>query len=151
MEIIKQIDDDTFIVQLDPMDKLKSDVTHISIAHDYLQIGKNMGMTAKYGLTLSGPNVWCNNWINAYQAVQVPIRDVVEVLIPLLNQHPYCEPKHLLKEDGNPNYNWGESLIFFKNSPEGPQMVAYRAEGETEYVIMTKTTWDKLGKKLKEL
>ena len=139
MQIIKQLSDDVFIVQMEQCDLNQERV--IIVAHDYVRFIDNSGIqTDIHCDKLTGPYMRCGNWIKARHETTIGIRDMIQFVLPFLNNHKYCQKEHLLYQDGSPNYTWGNIPIFFYE--DGVRKVAVRGEGTTETVIMTEEEYN---------
>ena len=106
MKIIKQLSEDEFVLKMEEHD-LK-EMTSVKIAHDYVQIGANVGIQVENGdWKPYGKFATCaSNWIKGYFDIQINIRKFIKVILPLFKRHKYCQEKHLLQEDRKPAYNW---------------------------------------------
>lgn len=139
MKIIKQLSDDVFIVQMEQFDHNQE--KHIIVAHDYVRFLDNSGIQSDYHCEpLTGPYERCSNWINAQHETTIDIRSMIQVVLPFLNKHEYCQKEHLLYKDGSPAYTWSNTPIFFYE--DGKEKVAVHESGETEIHIMTKEEYN---------
>jgi len=104
MEVIDQIDDETFVISLkkDQQDKFFGR-ERIIIAHDYLRIigsdlihtgdkfyeknGKSACLKSRHGL--------CSNTISVPVDVTIGIKSAQKILLPYLSKHKYMQPEHL--------------------------------------------------------
>lgn len=112
MQIIKQLSNDVFIVQMEQRDLDQE--RHIIVAHDYVRFIGNGGIQSdSHCESLTGPYKRCSNWICAQHETTIGIRDMIQVVLPFLNKHKYCQKEHLLYEDGTPAYTWDNIPIFF--------------------------------------
>lgn len=141
MQITKQLSEDEFVIKMDERDLQ----THknLVIAHDYIGIGANMGIqtsTDEFEGNLYGRFQFCGNWIKARHYVQVGIRDVIQLMLPKLNGHEYCQPSHLISQDGKPIYTYGESKFVYYD--KGVEMIALRRMGETEYTHIPRSLYN---------
>lgn len=98
MKIIKEINDTEFVVKLEPQDYEKSRELNVVIDHDYVQFGRKMRLFREYCDDIKSVHKVCANVIPEYQAVQIPITTLIEVILPLLNNHEYCQKEHLTFE-----------------------------------------------------
>lgn len=141
MKIIKQLSDDTFIVQMYESDL--SDEIRMVAMHDYVEFSANQGIIADAECGhVTGPFAFCTNWIKARHKVQIGIRDMVKFVLPYLNKNEYCTEEHLLDSDGTPNYNWDNRPIFYYDN--GQKMVAYHKEDDPEITIVTEEEYNSL-------
>jgi hypothetical protein len=140
MKITKQLTDTKFEIELEPHDMKREQ--SIVIAHDYVRFKGNSGIQTEGSLTVEGPYAWCSNWIEAQHEVTISIREMVEFVLPFLNQNKYCTEEHLLCEDGTPNYTWGNSVIFFTEN--GEQKVYVRLDHSDEWTIIPRSVYNHL-------
>ena len=145
MRIIEQISEDTFVVKMDEYDLQKEDA--IKVAHDYVSFYGNVGMTTENSVEVHGKYASCNNWIKQCVEFQIPIREMITLILPYLNRHPYCSPDHLETEEGKPNYTYGNNIVFYTNPKTKEDMVAIRTEGEEEFTIITRKLYNYLKNK----
>ena len=92
MQILEQLSDRKFVVELDDYDFDRTREMHV--AHDYVRFCSNEGLQAKSGVELHTVNT-CANWIPMRQEVTIPIREVISVVLPHLCRHEYCQPEHI--------------------------------------------------------
>lgn len=76
MQILEQLSDRKFVVELDDFDRTRE----MHVAHDYVRFCSNEGLQAKSGVELHTVNT-CANWIPMRQEVTIPIREVISFLI----------------------------------------------------------------------
>lgn len=142
MKITKQLSDTKFEIELEPYDMRKE--KSIITAHDYVRFKGNSGISTDGSLTVDGPFAWCSNWVLAQHEVTIGIREMVKFVLPLLNKDEYCTEEHLLNEDGTPNYNWGDSVIFFTEN--GEEKVYIRLDHKDEWTIIPRSLYNFLRK-----
>lgn len=145
MRIVEQISEDTFVVKMDEYDLQKEDA--VKVAHDYVAFYGNVGMTTENSVEVHGKYASCNNWIKQRVEFQIPIREMIKLVLPYLNRHPYCSPDHLETEEGKPNYIYGNNIVFYSNPKTEEDMVAIRTEGEEEFTIITRKLYNYLKNK----
>ena len=125
MQILEQLDDRKFVVELEDYDFDKT--REMQVAHDYVRFSSNEGLQAKPGVKLHTVNT-CANWIPMRHEVTIPIREVISVVLPHLCAHEYCQPEHI-----NPNrYNHSTEWIRYR-SKEGTEMIAIRPKNQNDY------------------
>lgn len=127
MHIIKQIDDDKFVVQMDEVDNCLHE--RIVIAHDYVMFeGQLVDCTQ---LRPKGPYAVGNsNCVHRYQMVQIDIRMIQDMCNTVLKNHKYMQPEHLVDGEGKPRYLYS-----------GPQEYRYRDDKGVDMVaVMDNTT-----------
>jgi hypothetical protein len=145
MKIIKQLSEDEFVIKMEEHD-LKSYST-MQVAHDYVEFGENTGITAENDVKLYGKFVYCSNWIKAWHNIQIPIRTLIKVVLPLLNKHKYCQEEHLLTSEGKPNYIWDIDPLTYKTE-EGKQVISFQDENG-EYVTIPLSVYNQIKERLK--
>lgn len=122
MQILEQLSDRKFVVELDDFDRTRE----MHVAHDYVRFCSNEGLQAKSGVELHTVNT-CANWIPMRQEVTIPIREVISVVLPHLCRHEYCQPEHI-----NPDkYDTGRIRY---RSKEGTEMIAIRPRNQNDYI-----------------
>lgn len=82
MQILEQLSDRKFVVELNDFDRTRE----MHVAHDYVRFCSNEGLQAKSGVELHTVNT-CANWIPMRQEVTIPIREVISVVLPHLCRH----------------------------------------------------------------
>lgn len=106
---------------------------NVVIAHDYVQFGRQTSLFAdiKCKTPLESNHAICSNVMPMYNEIQIPIRALIEVVLPLLNSHEYCQKEHLVFE-GKPQYTCSETAITYYK--DGTRMIAV-PDGGTFYHI----------------
>lgn len=110
MVITQQIDETHFIIEVGKEDCLQAD--KVKIMHDYIGFKQTNRVFAKNGLNLPafyGSAAGATNTISVEQYAQIPIREMIEVIMPLLKDHPYLKTEHLIEggtKDHPNNYTW---------------------------------------------
>ena len=126
MQILEQLSDRKFVVELDDYDFDRTREMHV--AHDYVRFCSNEGLQAKSGVELHTVNT-CANWIPMRQEVTIPIREVISVVLPHLCRHEYWQPEHI-----NPDkYKYDTGRIRYR-SKEGTEMIAIRPRNQNDYI-----------------
>lgn len=70
-----------------------------------------------------------------YNEIQIPIRALIEVVLPLLNSHEYCQKEHLVFE-GKPQYTCSETAITYYK--DGTRMIAvFLTEGHSNHIPLS--------------
>lgn len=136
MRIIKEISDTEFVVKLDPCDYEKPKELGVVVAHDYVQFGKEMSLftDANCKTPLNSEHRICSNIIPIYNKVQIPIRAFIEVILPFLNKHEYCQKEHL-EFEGKPQYTCSETAITYHK--DGKEMIAVPDKGEFYHIPLS--------------
>lgn len=80
MQILEQLDDRKFVVELEDYDFDKT--RELQVAHDYVRFSSNEGP----GVKLHTVNTRAN-WIPMRHEVTIPIREVISVVLPHLCAH----------------------------------------------------------------
>ena len=116
MQILEQLSDRKFVVELDDYDFDRTREMHV--AHDYVRFCSNEGLQAKSGVELHTVNT-CANWIPMRQEVTIPIREMISVVLPHLCRHEHINPD---------KYDTG------RHSKEGTEMIAIRPRNQNDYI-----------------
>jgi len=133
MKVIKQISENEFVIKMDDCDLQME--RSMKVAHDYVEFAGNSGITTEGDVTVTGKFASCSNWIKRYTSIHIPIREIIKIVLPYLNNHEYCKSEHLITSSGKPNYCWNNDVIFFKDL-NNKDMVAVRLVDEEEYTII---------------
>lgn len=138
MKIIKQLSENQFVIELNEDDREKKDI--VTIAHDYIRFEVSHGIQADTKMdSLYGPYAVCSNWITGRSQATLSIRQMQEIIVPYLLKHNYMKPEHLLREDGTPNYTWGQEhgtlICDCENHPSKDTMYLYR--DKSHYDVMS--------------
>ena len=148
MKVIKQLSEDEFVIKMEDCDLEKE--SRMTIAHDYVQFGANMGLVldtkADWRPTGKFAGAFAN-WIKGYFHVQIGIRSFIKVVLPQLLANEYCKEEHLTSEDGSPNYNWNSTPLIFTD--EGKTMVALKSN-DGNYTISPHESYMQIKKIVKE-
>lgn len=141
MKVIKQLSEDQFIVETEGF---QNTVREIKVNHDFIEFYGN-------GIIRSDVDVkqGCMTSRSLYDSgvsIQIPIRDVITMILPHLNNHEYCQEQHLLNPDGSPNYTYTKSTIGYYDVTKKCHMVAIRLKGETAYSHVTLEFYNKFIK-----
>ena len=145
MRITQQIKEDTYIIKTSDEDK-KAD-KQVIIQHDYIGF-KSSGRleTESCSVKLWGKNQFCANVISVPHYVQIPIRIMSQVVLPMLNSSEYLTSEHLVQPDGKPKYTYCNNIIHYWNREKKVPMVAICLQGETEFNHVTEAFFDKFVK-----
>lgn len=125
MEIVKEISDTRFEVELERHDFENSNEINMRIAHDYVQFEQVGSIETDWRSipSLQSKHAYCSNRLSVFQTVQIPIRAFVEVMLPILNKHEYCQPEHLNRKDGEFAYVDKYNMVRYRNDA-GEDMIA---------------------------
>lgn len=102
MVITKQIDETHFEVEITPEDYDRPD--YVKVMHDYIGFRQCNSLFTKDGSKISGPASECCNVITVDNYVQIPIRSMIEIVMPLLENHNYLQDAHLHNEEERRSY-----------------------------------------------
>ena len=148
MKVIKQLSEDEFVIKMEDCDLDKE--SRMTIAHDYVQFGANMGLmldpTANWRPTGKFASAFAN-WIKGYFHVQIGIRPFIKVVLPQLLANEYCKEEHLVDAESNPKYNWDSQPLIFTD--EGKTMVALKSN-DGDYTIIPHEFYMQIKKIVKE-
>ena len=116
--------------------------------HEYVEFsGISYVETNKPILTRFGSGGFISRHSFAVPAkIQIPIREMVEIILPKLNEHSCCQKEHLLKPDGKPNYTYYGSAIKYYDYQTKQYMIALREDDSADYVYMSESVFNKFYK-----
>lgn len=140
MHIIKQLSEDEFVIKMDDYDLNTKDT--LKIAHDYIQFGGNIGIQTNSAEIdkVEGKFASCINQVFCYGDVQIPIREFVQVIMPLLESSEYTKKEHLLTTDGKPNYTFHNEILFYKNK------VYVKPVNKSDFTVLDRDVYNYLTK-----
>lgn len=156
MKIIKQLSEDEFIVKLEDKDKEKNFGCGVSIAHDYVEFyGKSLLYTESSVVINRGK--FSSNTIPVFKSLQIPIKSMYSVILPLLKNNLYLQDEHFkdrqydeddiyytqngkdkpryLKGDIYPVYSYYNQIVHYYK--DGIRMVAFSMKGEKQFNHVT--------------
>lgn len=163
---------DLFVISVPPQAPLDGNPSEdeIVVAHDYVSFGANCSFQCVDGLKLPpSQNHGASNWVSSWAAVQISIRDMFAIILPMLNSHKNLQPEHFAEriygEDDKywnqypelegPRYVKGDTYAPYAYSgsiiryyKDRVQYVAYRKVGETEYTHILGDDFKKLKSSL---
>ncbi len=159
MKIIEQINETDFVIRVEE----KQDFQFV-IQHDYIGFYKNQALLTAAGVpTLTGRYAVCANVISIPCHCQIGIREMQDIIMPLLKEHEYMQADHLKdrfhdeddkyfkqhglteprykKGDPYPAYSYGGTTIihYYKDKQ---RMVAIQLAGEKTVNHVTKQFFD---------
>lgn len=149
MHITKQLSEDEFVIKMDDYDLNRQD--SIRLAHDYVQF------SGRTYMNIETPEAWkpygkfksiASNILEYYTDLQIPIRQLIKVVLPFLNNSKYCQETHITNEDGTPKYNYESDTPLITVS-EGKTLVHIRQENG-EYYSMPIDVYNSIKKQIKE-
>lgn len=145
MKIVKEISDTRFEVELEKHDYERSGEINVRIAHDYVQFEQvgSIETDWKNIPSLQSKHAFCSNRLHVFQQVQIPIRAFVEVMLPILKQHEYCQPEHLVY-NGEKLYKDTYSNIKYRTDA-GENMIAIPQDDGT-YFHLPLSVYNKIRK-----
>lgn len=131
MKILSQTSKDTFVVQLEDYDFLEGTV--VSCAHDYLSIKKNISIRDGDGgyrkKEIMGHKCW---GVPMRVDLHIPIRDMIDLILPYLNKHPYLKREHLTQRD------YGENRAYLYQETDLELIETLPSEVDEEKVMTEK-------------
>lgn len=169
MKIIKQIDDETFVISLKDVPNLRYEPKRIIVAHDYVRISARTGLWTDMDQLkdpLKGRHSLCANVLNIPTDITIDIKAAQRVLLPFLQKHEYMQPEHLAdrtyidddkdwdkpyqkgqykgprwkKGDKYPSYSFNAQILEYWE--DGQLMVEFSLEGEKGFSKVTKKFFD---------
>jgi hypothetical protein len=157
MKITKQLSDDEFVVKLEEQDKQRHFGCKIDVVHDYVAFSSKGQLYSEGAFSLVENGRASGNTLSVFKCVQIPIKSMFKIVLPLLNSHPYLQEEHFkdriydvddtyfkdhgqnkpryLKGDKYPAYSYSNSIVRYwkENTP----MIAFSMKGEKEYNHVT--------------
>jgi hypothetical protein len=162
MKIVKQIDENTFIISL--KDYKKESGIILNIAHDYVEFSGTTALQTDFTImkdSLEGRHAFCSNNISIPVDVQIPIKAFKDICLPKLLENKYLQEKHFedreyaeddiywdksfnigkftgpryKKGDKYPAYSHYDQTIFYYENKE--KMVAFLKAGDKNWNIFT--------------
>ncbi len=154
-KIIDYLGDNKFVIQIPEEDLSKDNLPgqdKIQIAHDYVRfIGPcSYQMESKEnGKYPYKPKNGACNWVSSRGSITIGIRDMIKIVLPLLNKHKYLQSEHIKdrthdsddeyqkenprykKGDKYPGYAYDCAIIHFVE--DGKSMVSFKKMGDGEY------------------
>lgn len=156
MKIENQLDENRFILKLDEKDGERNNPRPIIICHDYVSFSGRYIINSETHDIKGLHSVGCNN-IGINCNVQIPIKAMQEVVLPILNKNKYLQPEHLaprmhteddkyweskgldkpryIKGDKYPAYSYYNQI--YKYWEDGIEMVAFLKSGDWKFNHMT--------------
>lgn len=134
MKIVKEISDTRFEVELEKHDVENTNKINMRIAHDYVQFEQVGSIEIDYKKvpSLQSKHAYCANILSVFQTVQIPIRAFVEVMLPILKKHEYCQPEHLVYKNGEIAYLSKYQMIGYRDDA-GESMIAVPQDDGTYF------------------
>lgn len=156
MKITKQLSDDEFVVKLEEKDRQRNFGCKVDIVHDYVQFSAKGLLYTELGVTIENSNS-CSNTLSVFESIQIPVKSMYSIVLPLLNTHPHLQDEHFknriyteddkyfkqngaesprfLKGDEYPAYSYNDFIVRYWK--EGIPMVAFSLKGEKEFNHVT--------------
>lgn len=145
MNIVKEISDTRFEVELEKHDYEYSNEINMRIAHDYVQFEQVGSIETDYKKvpSLQTKHAYCSNRLPVFQQIQIPIRAFVKVMLPILKMHEYCQPEHLVYK-GEELYKNTYANIRYRNDKD-ENMIAVPQDDGT-YFHMPLSVYNRIRK-----
>lgn len=137
MEILKQVTDDIFLVKLTKEPKIGITENSVMVAHDYVLFNtiQNISFSIDNQDTAFGKYAVCRNNIHYKASVQIGIREMIQIVLPYLQNHKYMQKEHIGKRTTDSGeeyfpycYNGTSTVRYFNDNVA---MIALR-EGNTD-------------------
>jgi len=172
-KIIDYLGEDKFVVSIKDHDK-KSDRSpvgvEVNVNHDFVEIHGScpfmMESDGKGNYPYKTKDA-VSNWVNSKASLQISIREMIKVVLPYLNNHPYLqEDIHLKKRirdeddtyfknygldeprwrkgDTYDPYTYNAGVIIYYDLDKKERMVKFRRKGESVYETVTYGTFIKI-------
>jgi len=160
-----------FIVEFPPEVRTMFNPTEktIVVAHDYVQIStrSHMYQQNRGDGTFPYKNKTVCNWVDDIPvSVQISIRDMIDIVLPFLNNHQYCQQEHIADRvhteddkyykdynlteprykagDKYPAYAYYGSAIKFYDPIEKQHKVAIRRTDQKNYDIISQDLYNSI-------
>lgn len=115
----------------------------VIVAHDYVRFHGAVNIQQspiddKGNYPVKNTHGACN-WIPARGDVTISIRDMFDIVMPYLNNHPYLQAKHFEErtdsESGKPYpaYCYSPCVLHYRDVKTETAMVAFRRTGESKW------------------
>lgn len=109
----------------------------VSIAHDYVSFHGAIHIQQQSlpdGTYPIKDTLGARNYHNIEGSITIGIRDMFQVVLPLLNSHPYLTDEHIcIREKGTPKaypaYAFDSCIMHYIDNATNTQMVAFRRRG----------------------
>lgn len=171
-KIVDKLDGNKFVIELEEkeFDGSPSPV-RLTFAHDYVQIEASCPFQIDESKTNYTNPKGTSNWVGSRAAVQIPIRDFKQTVLPLLFSTPFLQNEHFepreyseddvhfekcgeteprwKKGDKYPPYAHTGGIIEYYDESTKTRMVAFRRAGETTVENVTKELFDQIRPILK--
>lgn len=158
---------DKFVITVPPKEKwdLNPSPERISIAHDYVEFhGGSHFMLENNIVKPESQQVGASNWLVSKASIQISIREMFALILPMLNQHKYLQPEHFedrvqseddeyfeklglskpryKKGDKYPAYAYEGAIVHYYDEVNKIRMVAFRRTGEANYNHVSSDVFD---------
>lgn len=122
----------------------------ITIAHDYVRFAGPIGIEQErdeYGKYPVPHTYGAINWMHAKGDITIGIRDMYDVILPMLNKHKFLQANHFkMREEGTPNayppYASDSCIMQYYDDASKEYMVMFRRRGETAWETVTLRTFN---------
>lgn len=144
---------DKVVIKLPPQEPWTKNPpsTRIIIAHDYISFHGSMSIEQEndgkgnYPIkTLSG----ASNWIHAEGSMSIFIRDVYDIVLPLLSKHKYLQPSHFKtrreKDTSYEPYCYSSAIIEFYDDDRQEWMVSFRRKGSDKWETVSLSLFNQI-------
>lgn len=128
----------------------------VIIAHDYVSFHGSIGIEQENDGKGNYPiktNVGACNWIHAEGAIHISIRDMYDIVLPLLNKHKYLQPSHFkTRQDEGKSYEpycYSSAIIEFYDEERKEYMVSFRRSGESKWETVSMFLFNQIKDSLK--
>lgn len=173
--IIDYLGENKFVIKLKPEAELNGSprLDEIKITHDYVMFGGacdfQMERNDKGEYPFKSNGVY--NWVKSSASIQIGIREMIDVVLPLLQNSKYLSKEHISdrihdsddqyfekhklleprykKGDSYPSYAWDAGAVSYNDPDTGINMVKFRRIGESVYETVTLKTYNLIKDNLK--
>lgn len=129
----------------------------ITIAHDYVRFSGIMSIQQTRKEDGSYPVLktrGATNWIHGTGDITISIRDMYDVILPMLNKHKYLQAAHFKTrnegtDEAYPPYACEACILQYFDDKSNQYMVTFRRRGEIVWETVTLKTFNVIQDSLK--
>lgn len=136
VRLLEDLGNNKYLVEIEPIERLKASATRIIMAHDYVGIKKVGYLTNKDGSTSD---------IRIGEYIQISIRGFAKIILPFFNKHRYTQPEHFIRKDGNA-YCYNIEVVSYYEEDKNELTYAVKLTGETEFTYVTEKFFEQFVK-----
>ncbi len=107
----------------------------IIIAHDYVRFSGSVCIQQSDDCPVK-ETYGASNWLYAQGSVTISIRDMYDIILPMLNKHKNLQAEHF-KRGEEDAYCYNSCIMHFRDQDTRKLMVAFRRTGEVHWETIT--------------